>query len=202
MWTNSHDLIDKIFDTDDVVLAQNLFDDFIAGKGDSLFINFSVSSLVDEVRDNLSRWVAKGNKRLDLLEHVKSGSVDSDESSVVDLSKSEQLEDLSDLRSKMVDTSDSDDENDLGLSRNIERVFCSSLSSLSDQASLLFSVGLVILFASLLVFSLSSSTSLSSLGDESLSAFSQFSVSGSLLKNGFGNTILLRFFCVHCSKFL
>jgi len=171
VWSNSDDFVDQVLNADDSVLAQNLFDNFVCGKWDSLLINFSVSSLVDQVRDNLSGWVAEGDERLDLLEHVEGGSVDSDEDGVVELSKSEQLEDLSDLRSVIVDTSNSDHKGDFSFSWDKERVFRPGLSSFGDQALFLFLVGLVVLFTSLLVFSLSGSESFGSLGEESLSAF-------------------------------
>lgn len=53
-------------------------------------------------------------------EHVLGGLVDLDEDSVVDLPQSEQLENLLDLGGHLVDTTDSHDKDELGLSGDIE----------------------------------------------------------------------------------
>jgi len=97
--SDSVDFVDQIFNTDDAVLTKGLLNDFIGSEGNSLLVDLTVSSLVDHVGDGVSSGVAESDIRFDLLDHVKSSSVNSDEDTVVDLSKSEQLEDLSDLRS-------------------------------------------------------------------------------------------------------
>jgi len=130
--TNSVDFVDQIFSADDAILTEGLFNDFIAGDGDSLLVDLAETSLVDHVRDGVSSGVAESDIRFDLLDHVKGSSVDSDEGGVVDLSESEQLEDLFGLRSQMVDTSDSDHKDDLRFSGNVERTSSSSLSSELD----------------------------------------------------------------------
>ena len=45
--------MDDIFDRDDTVLAERLLDDGVGGKGDSLLVDLSVTSLVDEFSDSL-----------------------------------------------------------------------------------------------------------------------------------------------------
>jgi len=74
---------DQVFDTDDAELTEGLLNDFIAGDGDSLLVDLTVTSLVDQVRDGMSGGEAESDVRFDLLDHVKSSSVDSDEGGVV-----------------------------------------------------------------------------------------------------------------------
>jgi len=151
--TTSVKFSDQVFSTDDLVLSESLFNDFVGSDGDSLLVDLTETSLVDQVRDSVSGGETVSDKRFDLLEHVKGSSVNSDQSGVVDLSESEQLEDLSDLRSQIVDTSDSDDKDDLRFGRDVERLISSSLSLEVNDFLLFRSVLLVVSFRSLGVFS-------------------------------------------------
>jgi len=63
-----------------------------------------VTSLVDEFLNGVSRWETIGDKWFDHSEHVPSGLVKLNEDTVVQLSQSEELQDLLWLRSKLVDT--------------------------------------------------------------------------------------------------
>jgi len=167
--TNSVDFVDQIFSADDAVLTEGLFNNLIAGDGDSLLVDLTETSLVDHVGDGVSGGVTESDIRFDLLDHVKGSSVDSDEGGVVDLSESEQLEDLSDLRSQMVDTSDSNHKDDLRFSGNVERTSSSSFSSELDLFSLFSDEFLVVSFTSLGIFSSLGLSLFLSLGDPSLS---------------------------------
>jgi len=69
------------------------------------------------------------------------------------LSESEQLEDLSDLRSQVVNTSDSDHKDDSRFSGNVERTSSSSFSSELDGFLFFSDELLVVTFGSLGVFS-------------------------------------------------
>jgi len=88
---NGDEFVDEVFNADDVVLSEGLGNDFVGGKGDSLLVDSSETSLVDQIRDSLSGGITESDVRFDLLEHVQGGSVNSDQSGVVDLSESEQL---------------------------------------------------------------------------------------------------------------
>jgi hypothetical protein len=145
--------IDQIFNADDSEFSEGSLDDLIGSKRDSLLVDLSVSSLVDHFRDGGSSGESESDKRLDLLDHVEGGSVDSDKGGVVDLSKSEQLEDLFDLRSQMVDTSDSDDKDGLGFSGNEERSAGSGGSLLGNEVFFFSNGSLVVSFRSLGIFS-------------------------------------------------
>lgn len=51
--SDGSDFVDDIFDRDDTVLAERLLDDGVGGKGDTLLVDLSVTSLVDEFSDSL-----------------------------------------------------------------------------------------------------------------------------------------------------
>jgi len=183
------------------VLSEALFNNEVGIDGDSLLVDLSVSSLVDHVGDSVSGGISESNIRLDLLDHVEGGSVNSDKGGIVDLSESQQLKDLSDLRSQIVDTSDSDDKDDLGFSRDVEGSFSSGLSLKGDEFLLFSGEFLEMGFTSLGVFSSLGLGLFLSLLDESLSGISKLGVSSVLLLVGLGGVglnLLLRLFDLHC----
>jgi len=81
--TDGEELSDQVLNTDDIVLSKDLLNNFVGSDGNSLLVDLSVSSLIDQVGDSVSSGETESNERFDLLDHVKSGSVDSDEDSVV-----------------------------------------------------------------------------------------------------------------------
>jgi len=81
--TTSVKFSDQVFSTDDLVLSESLFNDFVGSDGDSLLVDLTETSLVDQVRDSVSGGETVSDKRFDLLEHVKGSSVNSDQSGVV-----------------------------------------------------------------------------------------------------------------------
>jgi len=155
--------VDEILHADDAVLAEVLLDDGVVGEGDALAVDLAVSALVDELLDALEVGVAVGNPRLDDLDHLRGGLGDADEDTVVDLEETEKLKDLARLGRDLVDTLDADDEDQLGLSRDVEGAILLGeageanflaltvavlldvlLSTLEDDATLLL-VGLLLL---------------------------------------------------------
>jgi len=141
--------MDNIFNTDQARFSEVLFDDFIGSKRDSLGFNFSITSLVDQIRNSLSGRISESDVSFDFLQHIHGSSVNSDERSIVDLSQSEQSQDLSNLRSKILDTSDSDDKDSLDIGRNVEGIFSSGSSLNVNERLLLLFVFLDVLFNSL-----------------------------------------------------
>jgi len=77
------DFIDQVFSTDDFVLSESSFNDFIAGNGDSLLIDLTITSLIDQIGEGMSGGISVSDIRFDLLDHVEGSSVDSDQSSIV-----------------------------------------------------------------------------------------------------------------------
>ena len=96
--------IDQIFNAYHTLIAESLFDDFIAGQRNSLFVYFSETSLVDELLDGFSGWWSVSYPWLYSSEHVHSCLVVSDENSVANLEKSEQSHDFFFLRRNLIDT--------------------------------------------------------------------------------------------------
>jgi len=103
---NGVNLVDKVLNADNAVLAKALFDDGIVGERDALLVNFSIAALVNELTDSLEVGVAVGDERLDNLEHLQGGLGQPDENAVVDLEETEKLQGLSLLGIDFVDTVD------------------------------------------------------------------------------------------------
>lgn len=145
---NGVDLVDEILHADDAELAESLLDDGVVGKRDSLLVDLTVSSLVAKLSDGGEVGVTEGNVGLDDSEELGSGLGDSHEDTVVDLVKSQKLENLSGLGGHLGDTLDSDNENKLGLGGDVEGTVELGLSSESDLLSLGLSVLLHVLLSS------------------------------------------------------
>lgn len=98
------DLVDKILNADDAVLAEVLFDDLVVGEGEALAVDLAVTALVDELTDGLEVGVTVGDVGVDDGEHLSGSLVQADKDTVVDLEKTQQLQDLAGLGSNLVDT--------------------------------------------------------------------------------------------------
>jgi len=107
---NSVDLVDKILNADNAVLAEVLLDDLVVREGDTLAVDLAVTTLVDELADGLQVGVTIGDVWVDDGEHLRGSLVQADENTIVDLEQTQQLEDLTWLRSDLVDTLDTDNE--------------------------------------------------------------------------------------------
>jgi len=116
------DLVDQVLDADDVHLAERLLDDRVVGDGDALVVDLSMSTFVHELFDALEVGVSPGDERLDQTKHVQGGLVQLDEHSVVDLSKTKQLQSFLHLGAHLVDTPDTDDKGQLSLRWHVEVV--------------------------------------------------------------------------------
>lgn len=148
------DFVDQIFHADQTLFAKVLFNNFVAGEWDSLAVDLSETTFVDELGDQFLGWVTIGDVWFDLAEHVGGGLADADEGGVVELTESQQLKDLADDWGKVVDTSDSDNEVDLWLIWDEESTSSSCLSLLGNDLSSLVGGFLVIFLTTFQVFSL------------------------------------------------
>lgn len=146
---DGEDLVDEILKTDNAVLAERLLDDGIVGKGDTLLVDLSVSTLVDELLDGLQVGVTVGDPGLDNLEHLSGGLGDLDEDTVVDLEETEELEDLAGLGGNLVDTLDADDEDQARLSRDVDGVIGLGSTGKADLLALSVTVLLDVLLSTL-----------------------------------------------------
>lgn len=106
--SNGGDFVDKILNADDsVLLSESVLNDGVVSEGNSRAVDLSEASLVDKLGNGSLRWVAIGDVGLDSSQHVDGGLVELHEHTVVQLSKSQQLEDLLALGVKLVDTTKS-----------------------------------------------------------------------------------------------
>jgi len=132
VWSDCVDLVDEVFNADDVKFAEVVFDDLVVSDWDALVVHLSISSLEHQFLDALQVGVSPGNVRLDKSEHVKGRLVQLDEDAVVDLTKTQKLESFLHLGADLVDTTDTDDESKFGLGWNVEVVLGFGDSLVSD----------------------------------------------------------------------
>ena len=96
--------MDEVLNASDSGLTEFSSDDGVIGEWDSASVDLTVSSLVDELGDGGSGWETISDEWLDDSNHVPGGLVELNEDSVVELSQSEELQDLLWLWGKFVDT--------------------------------------------------------------------------------------------------
>lgn len=132
-WSKSINLVDDILNASDVDLAESLVNYLVRGQRNSLSIEFSESSFVDQSLDGLSAWESVCNVWLYSSDHVHSGLVVLYEDGMSDLEESEKRENLSFLRGDLGLTFDSNYEEVWALLLNKELVVLESLSLLLDE---------------------------------------------------------------------
>lgn len=133
------DLVDEILHAHDPVFAQVVLDDLVVREGDALLVDLAVAALVDELAHGLEVGVAVGDVGFDDLEHFRRGFCEAHEDAVVDLEEAEELERFAWFGRHLRDTGccqhvkegdgggrqcenvpfDTDDEDKLGLSRDV-----------------------------------------------------------------------------------
>jgi hypothetical protein len=186
------DLVDEILHADNAELAEGLLDDRVVGQGDALLVDLTVSALVDELTNRLQVGLTVGDVGVDELEHLGGGLGQANKDSVVDLEKTQQLEDLAGLGGDVVDTLDTDDKGKLGLSWNVERTSGLGLATETDLIALLGTVLANVLVSTLednLAVGLASLAS-SDIGGALLSG--SLILGLSLLQEGLGNENVLK----------
>ena len=77
--------MNQILNTDNAKFAQILLNDLVVGERYPLFVDLSVSALVDKVTDRFYVWEAIRDIRFDYFEHFGGGFGEFDEDAVVDL---------------------------------------------------------------------------------------------------------------------
>jgi len=125
--TNSEDFMDDIFNANDAKLFQILLYEFVIGESDPLASNFNEAPLVDELPNSLKIRVSPSDVGIHELQHLKDGTIDANEDTVMNLSQTEQTQYLPRTRINPIDTTNSDNKGELRF-RFTEKV--SSRSSL------------------------------------------------------------------------
>jgi hypothetical protein len=97
-------LVDEVLDAVNAVGSELAGDDAVVSQRDSGAVNLTVASLVDQLGNVRAGEVSVGNERLNDSDHVPGGFVKLDKHAVVELAKSEELQDLLGLGGKLVDT--------------------------------------------------------------------------------------------------
>jgi len=106
----------------------------------ALLVDLAISTLVDKLADGLQVRSTVGNVGLNQLEHLSGSVGETEEDTVVDLEKTEQLENLAGLGSNVVDTLDTDNKDKLGLGGNVEVTVGLGLATETDLIALLVAV--------------------------------------------------------------
>lgn len=96
--------MDEVLSANDSLLAQDLLDLSVVEEGNTGSSNLQETTLVDELLDGLEGGVSPGDVGLDDLEHGEGSLVQANEDSVVDLTETQQLEDLAGLGGNSEDT--------------------------------------------------------------------------------------------------
>ena len=104
LWSTSSDFVDEVLNASNTNFAEFSSNDGVVSKWNSASINLTVSSLVDQVGNGRSGWESVSHEWLDDSDHVPGSLVELNESTVMELSQSEELQDLLWLWSKLVDT--------------------------------------------------------------------------------------------------
>jgi hypothetical protein len=102
--SDSGDLVDQVFHTDDAELAQGVLDQLVVSEGDALLVDLAISALVDEFTDGLEVWVPVSDVWVNDGEHLLGGFGHADKDAVVELEKTEELENLARFRGDLGDT--------------------------------------------------------------------------------------------------
>ena len=143
--SDSVDLVDEVGGALDTDISESLSDNSIGSDRDALLVDLSESTLVDKLLDGGTRWVSVGDVRFDQSKHTDGGLVQSDEGSVVELTKAEELHDLLGLGGNSDNTADSDNQSDLRLGRDEEASVGLGLAAVGDGGLLGSLVFLIVL---------------------------------------------------------
>ena len=120
VWSNSVDLMNQIFHTNDTEFSKVVLDQLVVSESDSLLVDLAISSLVNQLSSSLQVWITICDVWIDDSQHLLSSLGQLDEDTIVDLQKSEKLKDLSWFWCNLADTLDSNDEDEFWSFLDIE----------------------------------------------------------------------------------
>lgn len=98
------DLMNQILHANDAVLSEVFLNDLIVGEGNTLLVDLSISTFVDEFADTFQVRITVGNVGVDDSKHLLSGFGKTDEDAIVDLEEPKKLQNLARLGGNLVDT--------------------------------------------------------------------------------------------------
>lgn len=129
--------MDQIFDTDDALLTERPFHHRVVGQRDTRLVNLAISTLQDQFADGFEVGVSIGDIGLYTAEHREGGLVDFEEDAAVDSAEAKELEDFLGLGGDVVQTTDADDEEQLGFRLDIKAALGLGSAAMADEISFL-----------------------------------------------------------------
>jgi len=184
---NGPDLVDEVLNAGNTLGAELALNDGVVVQGDSGAVDLAEAAGVDQLADGGAGGETVGDEVLNLADHVPGGLVELHKHTVVDLTETEELHDLSLLGGELVDTADSHDEGDLGLTLDEEGTGLLGITAGLDKAGILSGVLLGVLLSvgksSLALGGVGSLCSLAGLND----GLEDVGVTGSLLDEVLGH---------------
>ena len=114
------ELVDHVFNTDDILLAKRSANHRVVGDGLSLLVDIDETTFVHKFLDCLQVGVTISDEWFDQTKHLDGSLVQTDEHAIVDLTKTEKLKNLSGLGVNTVDTANTDHEGNLGFGFTVE----------------------------------------------------------------------------------
>ena len=119
-FSNGIDLMNQILHADDSVFPKRSSSQCVVCQGNSLFVDFAITTLVDQFIYRLQIWVPPCNVWLHNSQHVNWCLVELHKGAIEDLLEAKELQHLSNLWTHTVDTSDPDDKCQFGFRGYIE----------------------------------------------------------------------------------
>ena len=147
--SNSVDLVDQIFNTSDSKTLKMSLDQPVVGERNTLASHFGKTTLVNKLTDALEVRISVGNVWFHTTNQLGSGFVETNEDSVVDLSQSEELQNLTGSWGDSVNTSDTDNKGQLRLGFS---EIISTLFGHSSKADEFLVSGMILFFIFLSLF--------------------------------------------------
>lgn len=113
-------LVDKVLNRDDAVLAKMLLNDAVVRDRDALTVDLGEATLVNKLADGLEVGLTPSHVGSDHLEHLLGSVGELQENTVVDLDQTQELHDLAGLRGDVANTTQTDNESNTRLSGDVE----------------------------------------------------------------------------------
>jgi len=146
MWPNSENVVDNVFYANDVAFTKVVLYELVVLEGNALAVDFTVTTLVYELANGLEIRISVCNEWFHQVKHLHHRFRHSDEHGIVELTQTQQFQDLAGLRAHTIDTSNTDNDGKLGLGRYEEGTERTSSAFHSNLLFLLHSVFLRVLF--------------------------------------------------------
>jgi len=146
--SDGEDFVDEILNANNSEFSQSLLDDLV-GESASASLKLAVSALVNEFADRFEVGISPGDVRVGNSQHTQRRFVQLNEGSVVDLSQSKELQDLSDSGVKSVDTPDPHNDGQLGFRGDVVVAMLTGVTSQTQFVILCLAVFLDVLLGTL-----------------------------------------------------